>query len=167
MHRGTQLGVLALLVLGSCGGTSDYASPYVGTWSGAVTASSLGQASNATAVVPIREVSTNVIELLGFCADSDLASPGPMGSVSANGFTLSPSSCTWTSAACTAGNFTLSVSGGDGNLSGGTLNFAFNGSGTCGSETTPLSIGFSSSSRSGNDSPPNGEGLSSVVHISS
>jgi hypothetical protein len=165
VRKAIHLALFALLA--SCGGSdSDYALPYVGTWTGAVTATSLGQASTGTAVVPIHEVSANLIELLGFCADADATSPGPMGSVTSNGFTLTPSSCSWTSAACTASDFTLAVSSGDGSLNDGVLNFAFNGSGTCGSKTVPLSVGFKSSAKSGDDSARNGDGLAATAHIS-
>ena len=166
--------MLATLVLSACGGSNssndggtggmDYAPPYVGAWTGMATATANGNSITNTVEVPIEETGTNVIELQGFCADTDAYATGPMADVTSSGFTFRSDSCHWASADCTAGNLTFVVTSGSGTLSNGQLSFTFDGSVSCGSQTVTISLTYSASQKGAyGSSTASGHGFGSAI----
>jgi hypothetical protein len=129
------------------GNGTDYAPPYVGAWTGTADIVADGQEFTATSDVPIEELGTNLIELHGFCSDTDAYSSGPQANVSSTGFNLIAGSCSYSSTNCDQGNITFAWSDGTGTLTAGTLSFNIDGSLACGTLTVGYTLTFSSSSK--------------------
>ena len=72
-----------LLVLGAhrmwkCNGDgTDFAAAYVANWTATGTFVVDGNSQSLEVLVPIQETSTNVIEVQGFCSDTDTYAAGP------------------------------------------------------------------------------------------
>jgi hypothetical protein len=132
---------------GTNAGTTDYAPLYVGAWTGSAVITADGSSITSQAKVPIQEVSTNVIQLHGFCSDTDAYSSGPEADVTSSGFTLRSDSCSWNSVNCTAGNLTFSWSDGSGTLTNGLVTFAVNGTLMCGTLSVSYNLNFSASQK--------------------
>jgi hypothetical protein len=147
--------VLLVLSLAACGSGSgntnngnssgtDYAAAYVGDWTASGTLAAAGNSQDVQLLLPIQETGSNVIELQGFCSDSDAYASGPLADVTATGFTLRADSCTFASASCSAGNFGFSWSSGSGTLSNNQLAGSVSGTLSCGGQSIDFSLNFNS-----------------------
>lgn len=111
---------LAVLCLAACGSGNgngmDYAAAYVANWTASGTIEVQGNSRGGQVLVPIQETGTNVIELQGFCSDTDAYAGGPVADVTANGYTVRPDSCSFSSTSCTAGELGFAWTRGSGAL---------------------------------------------------
>jgi hypothetical protein len=129
------------------GNGTDYAPLYVGAWSGSADITADGNEITADAVIPIEEVSTNVIELQGLCSDSDNYAAGPQADVSSTGFSIVSDACSFASENCNQGNITFAWSDGNGSLTNGQLSFNVDGTLSCGTLSVSYTLTFSSSQK--------------------
>jgi hypothetical protein len=133
---------------GDAGPGMDYAPPYVGAWTAAVTITLDGQSVSGQADLPIQETSTNLIALEGLCSTSTYGGQAVTADTSASGFTVLATSCSYSDTTdCAAGDIGLSVTGGSGTLSNGTLSGSIEGSLSCGSVSAGYSLTFTSSTK--------------------
>jgi hypothetical protein len=129
-RRGLAGSALCLAVALACGGGStsgtsgtpqpldaDYASSFVGTWEGTLTASWSGQRESYATQLPIRESARNALALDGFCPDGSAATAL---ATAPNRFAFQPFSCP-PSAVGTCPSVTVHVLSGTGLLAAGTL----------------------------------------------
>ena len=151
--RNTRRWLLGLVVVGvtACGSDEpDYAPLFAGSWYGQANYTFTGQGGTSTDTQqvqqPIVVLGKNHLRLAQYCSGSD---PGPEADVtSPTQFQVRSYSCTIAVGACQA---TLTVTGGDGTLSGQTLTINFQGTlairggGSCQAETTQYAINFNGS----------------------
>lgn len=153
---------LAALCLAACGTTTssdagtptgdggtgtDYAPPYVANWAITGDLNADGQDVPQEFTIPIQELSTNVIELQGFCSDSDMYSTGPVADVTSTGFTVRSDSCSYTSANCSDGELEFAWTSGSGSQSNNVLTGNFSGTLTCAGLSTDYTFTFTSTSK--------------------
>ena len=85
---------LAVLCLAACGSGNgngmDYAAAYVANWTASGTIEVQGNSRGGQVLVPIQETGTNVIELQGFCSDTDAYAGGPVADGTATRFARTP-----------------------------------------------------------------------------
>lgn len=144
----TVLLVLGVTACGSGNGDgTDYAAAYVANWTATGTFVVDGNSQSLEVLVPIQETSKNVIEVQGFCSDTDTYAAGPAADVTANGFTLRSSSCTFSSVSCPAGTLTFAWTSGSGTLVNDTLNGTITGSLSCGQQSANYSVSYTSTSK--------------------
>jgi len=129
------------------GGTTDYAAPYEGNWSGSVTVTANGQMETTNGVLAIQETAINVIQIQGFCSDTDVYAAGPVADVTASGFTVRADSCTFSSTSCNAGDLTFAWSDGSGSLSNGQVGGSVDGTLTCGTDAIAYSLTFTATGK--------------------
>lgn len=141
--------LLLLVVLAACGGQGpDYGAAYVGVWNLSATVTVSGTSTTSTYSLPVEETDTNVLVLHGFCSAIDPYGAGPVADVTASGFTLRASSCSFSDPSdCIAGSVGFSVSHGQGGLTGGTLSGSLEGTLSCGASTLPFTLTFTSSQK--------------------
>ncbi len=139
----------ALLGLGltACGGGTDFAAAYVANWTATGTFVVDGNSQSLEVLVPIQETSTNVIEVQGFCSDTDTYAAGPLADVTEKGFTLRSGSCSFSSLSCPAGTLTFAWTSGSGMLVDSTLNGAISGTLSCGPQSSNYSVSFTSTTK--------------------
>jgi hypothetical protein len=133
---------LGLLASG-CGAGMDFAPPYVANWAVMATLVAGGSSSIEQAALPVQRTDTNVIELQGFCADSDVYAEGPLADVTANGYAIRAGSCSYASAGCNMGNLGFQWASGGGTLSGASLTPAM-GSLSGGTQSISYTLSFTS-----------------------
>ena len=139
--------VVAVLGLSACGSTTDDAPAYVANWTTQATINAGGSSETGGILLPIQRTDTNVIELQGFCSDTDIYASGPVADVTTNGFTIRPGSCSFSSTACSTGNFSFAWTSGSGTLSNGQLTGSFSGTVSCSTVSVTYTITFTSTSK--------------------
>jgi len=173
--------VLAVLCLAACntttgtdggtpssdGGTTDYAPPYVANWAVSDDVNADGADMTEDITIPIQRQSTNVIQLQGFCSDTDLYSTGPVADVTATGYTVRADSCSFADSSCTAGNLEFEWAAGSGSLSNNVLTGTLSGTVTCGEESVDYTMTFTSTSMStyGSSTAHGGTGLARAIRL--
>jgi hypothetical protein len=138
---------LAVLGLSACGSGTDYAAAYIANWTASGSLVSRGGTVAIEVLVPIKETGSNVIELQGFCSDTDMYADGPVADVTASGYTLRPSSCSFASVSCSANQLGFGWASGNGTLNADQLTGSVSGALTCGTLTVPYSLSFTSTAK--------------------
>jgi hypothetical protein len=165
--------VLLVLGLTACGGGSgngtDYAAAYVANWTATGTFIVGGNSQSLEVLVPIHETSANIIEVQGFCSDTDTYSAGPMADVTAKGFTLRSGSCTFSSLSCPAGTLSFAWTSGSGTLVDDTLSGTIAGNLSCGPQSSNYSVSFTSTAKGSYGGPAvhGGPGLLQALRAAS
>lgn len=143
--------MLATLCLAACGGSpsasTDYAAQYVAAWTAQISIQAQGSSSADQILLPIQEREANVIELQGFCSETNPYSEGLVADVTANGYTVRPDACSIASATCPSGGVGFAWARGDGTLDNGQLTGEMSGTLSCGSVSVNFTASFTSSQR--------------------
>jgi hypothetical protein len=152
-HR---LRLVLLAGLAACGGGADgpdYASAFVGAWTGTASATSAGNTNTADNVVlHISTNGTNSLQVADICEDGS----GPAATAtSATGFSIGSRTCA-PAAVPGCSSVILAVASGTGNISGTTLTVAMNANLSGCSQSFPVTLGFAGTKTGSSSSGPTG-----------
>src|SRR6185295_2523382 len=145
--------LLLVAGLAACGGGADgpdYASAFVGTWTGTASATSGGTTNSANNVaLHITTSGTNALQIADIC--EDLSGPAAT-ATSATSFTIGSRTCA-PAPVTGCSSVTLAVASGTGTISGNTLTVAMSANLSGCSQSFPVTLGFTGTKTASGSGP--------------